>query len=447
MAEPRVLYIQGQNTSVKSPVTILLLYTSFFCFAQKNVITSDIPNFWRAYDLVQQSTDSAEQIRILNKEFIEKGTEGLKGIMQARNYQTSEYLAAIKSYPEFWKSIRASTLKADLYASDIEKGIAQLAKLYPPLKPAKLYFTVGALRTGGTTLKDKVLIGSEISMADSATVVREFGKNFSHLAPYFATNPFRHLAFLNVHEYIHTQQRSSIGQSLLAQTLIEGAAEFVASKALNCSSPNAQISFGKAHTEKIKQAYVRELFSTYLYNWIWNSPDNEFQMRDLAYFVGYAICESYYERAKDKQKAIQEMIELDCNNAEHLYAFVDASGFFEKTLRMYQKEQETLRPYVTRIEPFDNGTQQLHPDTKSLTLYFSEAMNKGSGDFDAAPVGREHTLWIKKHQGFSEDGKSYTIELQPLEKGKHYQLQVVEGFLSEKGYPLKPYLIDVTTAK
>jgi len=52
------------------------------------------------------------------------------------------------------------------YSGEINKGIGQLRTLYPDLRPARLYFTVGVFKTGGTTLDSLVLIGSEISMVD-----------------------------------------------------------------------------------------------------------------------------------------------------------------------------------------------------------------------------------------------------------------------------------------
>ena len=74
---------------------------------------------------------------------------------------------------------------------------------------------------------------------------------------------------------------------------MESVAEFVAEKALKTKSPNPQIEFGRNNDSKIKAKFELEMFSPNLYNWIWNSSDNEFGMRDLTYYVGYKICEDY----------------------------------------------------------------------------------------------------------------------------------------------------------
>lgn len=427
----------------------ILLLSSTACFAQKNktVETIDISNFWRAYDEIIKTKDSAKQLEIIQTQYIDKGTDGLKAIMKAKRYTPIAYIKAINSYPLFWNSVRNNTLKASNYANSIKGGIEKLRKIYPTLRSSKVYFIIGALRTGGTIVEDKVLIGSEVAMADSKVISTEFGKDLSHLPVYFATNKLNNLAFLNVHEYIHTQQKTSIGNNLLSQTVLEGVAEYITTIALKTNSPNEQIPFGKNNDEKIKTAFVKEMFSTNFDNWIWNSPDNEFKMRDLAYYVGYAICEKYYSLAADKKTAIQQMIELDYNNQDALIKFVEDSKYFEKPLSTYRDAFEKSRPTITRIEPFTNGQQDISSTIKTVTIFFSEPMQKSSSDFDIGPLGDQYVMWLQKRIGFSEDGLSFSFEIKPLQPGKQYQLLITDAFLNKAGIPLKPYLIDVKTSK
>jgi hypothetical protein len=49
------------------------------------VVTTDIDNFWTAYDKVITTKDRSEQLSYLNKLFIEKGTQGLRAMMQAED--------------------------------------------------------------------------------------------------------------------------------------------------------------------------------------------------------------------------------------------------------------------------------------------------------------------------------------------------------------------------
>lgn len=431
----------------------ILLGLSFFysttCLGQKNstVVTLDIQNFWKAYDQIIRTKDSLKQIEIIQTQYIDKGTDGLKGIMKVKRYTPTTYIKAINSYPLFWNSVRKNTLTAGTYAYNIESGIEKLRKIYPKLKPSKVYFTIGALYSVGTTVDDKVLIGSEIAMADNKVITTEFGKNLSHLPVYFATNKLNNLTFLNVHEYIHTQQKTTIGNNLLSQTIIEGVAEYITTIALKTSSPNEQITYGKINDKKIKKAFVKEMFSTNFENWIWNSSENEFKMRDLAYYVGYAICEKYYSLAFDKKLALKKMIELDYNNQDSLTKFVESSKYFEKPLSIYKDDFERSRPTIIRIEPFENGKQDISRSIKIVTLFFSEPMRKNSSDFDIGPLGDKNVMWLQKRIGFSEDGLSFSFEIKPLESDKQYQLLVTDAFLNSKGIPLQLYLIDVRTSK
>lgn len=422
----------------------LLLTIPFVCFSQK-IITSDIANFWKAYDLIRKETDSAKQLNLINELYIKKGTPGLDAIMRARRYTAEEYVYAINHYPKFWESVRANTMKANSFSKQIEKGVKKLKNIYSNLKPVNTYFEIGVLRTGGTALDGMLLIGSEIALTDKSVNTSEIDQRYPHLRTYFNSNPINDVVFLNVHEYIHTQQKETIGNTLLAQTVIEGVGEFLAEIALNTKSPNPQIDFGFKNEEKIKAEYKKEIFSPNIYNWIWNNTNNPFAMRDLGYFVGYAICKKYYEMATDKKMAVKEMIELDCNNETALIKFVEKTNYLGQKLKMEKDEFEKKRPLVTEVSGIGTQIRNVNPQTKIFTLIFSEEMNPNFSNFEYGPLGENNLLRISKVIGFAPDGKSFQFEAD-LEPGKQYQLVVNFGFRSKDNYPLMPYLIDFTTS-
>lgn len=426
-----------------SPILVLLL--SINTFSQK-IITTDIDNFWNAYDKIIVEKDSVKQLNLINTLYIDKGTAGLDGIMRARRYSAEEYIYAINNYPKFWESIRKNTLKSKQFSKDIQKGVKKLKKIYPGLKPVNTYFEIGILRTGGTTIDGILLIGSEVALADKSVITSEFDATYPHLKGYFDTEPIKDVVFLNLHEYIHTQQKETIGNTLLSQTIMEGVAEFLAEIALNQKSPNPQIAFGFQNEERIKNEFQKEMFSPNIYNWIMNDANNEFGMRDLGYFVGYAICKKYYEKSSDKNLAVKEMIELDYNDENKLIQFVERTKYFEKPLSFYKNEFENSRPKVIGIKEFENESKNVNPEIKTFTINFSEEMNTDFRNFELGPLGEHHLLRISKIIGFSDDKKSFTFESN-LEPNKQYQILVDFGFRSAKGYPLIPYLIDFSTSK
>ncbi|WP_184467988.1 Ig-like domain-containing protein [Pedobacter sp. AK013] len=387
-----------------------------------NLITTDLDHFWQAYDKISSTKDTSLQYNYLKNLFLEKGTPGQKAMIQARNYTPKEYLDAITQKQTYFNSIRSNTLKAKDYAKAIALKINKLKQLYPALKPAEIYFTVGAFRSGGTTMGKMVLIGSEIAMAQE------------HLD---------NLVFTNIHEYVHTQQKTNIGDNLLAQCVLEGVAEFVSEKVMAIPSTLPALAYGKAHNESIKQAFALQMFNTGNGFWLYSNAENQFGIRDLGYYVGYAIADQYYTKAKDKTKAISEMIELDYNNIEALATYVDQSGYFDQTVKQLKDGYEKSRPFVVSATPEEIADLGDTLNYK-FKVVFSKPMDRRFRNFDFGPLGKENAMFIKNFIGFSADGVTAEFDVQ-LKPNRQYQIVLGESFRDLNGVKIKPYLIDFKT--
>ena len=306
---------------------LLLLFSLSFASpgqdAQK-VFTSDIDNFWIAYDSIQTTADSLKQINFIQTLYIDKGTRGLKAFMFARNYNAKLWVVLIRKYPKFWNSVRPNTLTVKSYAAGIEKSIAKFKELYPELKEAKIYFTVGGLRSGGTTMNDMVLIGSEIATGNASTDVSEFTNNW--LAGVFKNQQADNLVNLNIHEYVHTQQKGD-PKILLGQAIKEGACDFIMELVVGKALQNNYIVYGREHEATLKEEFKSEMLSTNNSNWLDNGS-NAKTVADLGYFIGYSICKAYYNNATDKKKAIKEIIELDYSDNAAVEDFLKRSKYY-----------------------------------------------------------------------------------------------------------------------
>ncbi|WP_316824448.1 hypothetical protein [Pedobacter miscanthi] len=389
-----------------------------------NLITTDLDHFWQAYDKINATKDTTAQYMYLNQLFLEKATPGQKAMIRARNYTPKEYLDMITQKQTYFNSIRSNTLKAKDYAKAIAVKIDKFKQLYPALEPAEIYFTVGAFRSGGTTTGKMVLIGSEIAMTGE------------HL---------NNLVFTNLHEYVHTQQKTNMGDNLLAQCVMEGVAEFISEKVMASPSTTPALAYGKTHTESIKKAFSLHMFNSGNGFWLYSNVENQFGVRDLGYYVGYAIAELYYTQATDKAGAIAKMIQLDYNNMEALSTYVDQSGYFDQKVRQLKDEYEKNRPVVLSAIPerlADSG------DTLNykFKVVFSKPMNKRYRNFDFGPLGKENAMFIKNFIGFSADGITAEFEVQ-LKPNKQYQLVLGESFRDLNGVGIKPYLIDFITGE
>lgn len=414
-------------------------------FAQVRVSTTDITRFWDAYDRIQVSTDTAEQRKLLHTHFIDQASPGQRAMFQARRYTPDEYLEAIRNYPRFWASVRKSMLSADIHVQAMQEGVERLRGLYPQMRPADIYFTVGVFRSGGTVTDNMVLIGSEISLADSTAVTDELPGYLGHLPGFFATNPARHLAFVNVHELIHTQQGGRWGYDLLSQSLHEGIAEFVPTLAMGCPSPAEGVRYGEENMERVRAVFEQELFAYWIDRWIWNDTTGPFPVRDMGYYVGYAMAQRYYERASDKQQAIADMIGLNCEDSAAVNAFAERTGWLTRPISELRTTFEAARPRVTHIAEFKNGGTKVKASTRTITLHFDRPMStayRSTGGGPAAGAAYPKVEGIR----FAPDGRSVTYEV-ALEKGTQYQLLLEEGYRDERMFQMVPYLVDFKTAR
>ncbi len=435
---------------------ILLLLVFNGLFAQKNeaqqasVINSDIDNFWFVYETINATEDRSEQNQILQELFIDKGSPGLFAIIEARDYTKSEYLDYILNYPKFWNSIRKNTLKSADFTKDLNKGIDKLRAIYPELKPAQIYFTIGAFRTGGTTLDGMVLIGSELAMGDQNTDTSEFPEEVQKARrTYYDSNPIDDIVLLNVHEYVHTQQNPLV-HNLLSQCLYEGVAEFVSVTAMDQPSSAPAVQFGKDNSTAVFKKFEEEIFKmNNTSDWLWSLPENDFNIRDLGYYIGYEICERNYNMAKDKKQAIKEMIELDFTNEAQIEKFVDGTKVLSKPLEDLYQDFQAKRPTVqnVKIDADKNENGEISPGSNvKVSLDFSTVMHTKSTNFELGPLGLDVLLRVKNVIGFSNDAKTFNFEVD-LEADKHYQLTVGGGFRTPDGIRLIPYLIEFRTAK
>lgn len=293
------------------------------------VVDTDIARFWAAFDAIRAAAP-AERLKLIQTLYIDPGTPGLHALMAARRYTAQEYVDAIAKWPKFWASVRPLTARSRAATVTLTGDVARFRRLYPRLRPATITYAVGILRTGGTTVGDKVLIGAELALGDDSVDVSELPEPLrTRLGTFFHSRPFANNAQNNIHEYVHTQQQETDG-TLLQQSLREGVAELVAELITGRKPALPVYRYGPAHEAAIKARFVTEMNGDNYDNWLWNSAANPFGVSDLGYFVGYRIARRHYDAARDKKAAIKTLIELPYNDATAIRAFTDRTGYFRE---------------------------------------------------------------------------------------------------------------------
>jgi hypothetical protein len=417
-------------------ITIFIFSIIFFqASGQKNmrrkVFTSDIDHFWNAYDSCQKTTDSLKQLHYIQTLYIDKGTPGLRAFMEARDYTPEIWVRLIRKYPRFWKSIRPNTLTINSTSKQIEQSIQKLKKLYPQLKEAKMYFTIGGLNSGGTTVDNMVLVGAEIATANANTDVSEFSDKW--LAGVFKSQQSGNIVPLNIHEYIHTQQKGE-SQDLLAESIKEGACDFIMELVMAKPLQNHYIVYGREHEAELKELFIPDMFSTNSSNWLYNGA-NAKSVADLGYFMGYSICKSYYNNATDKKKAVRDIIELNYSDTAAIENFLKRSKYYSHSIN---------RPYVLRLEPFSNGDTLVDASIKEIKVVFSTPMMTSGYSINDGERGKDFSP-ITGIGGFSDDGTSFKIKVE-LQSNHEYEFTITnKTFRSAEGYSLRPYNVKFKT--
>lgn len=276
----------------------------------QTVSINDVVNFFDMWDSVKLVVRKPEKLNLIKRLYIDKATEGLTVFMRNKTGLDEKWLTLLESHQGFWDSLQTRLPIIRSAASSFENQIKQLAVFYDSLVPAKTFFIVGTRQQGGTIRGNLSLIGTEVvlanSVSDEKTLIR-----------------------MALHEYIHTQQVRPDFQKIdvLTSAIREGSCDFIASLVSGIPTNEVYMKYGQEHEKKVWKKFLEEMNTTQNDNWV-STGDNPLLMaRDLGYFVGYRICETYYRRSTDKKLAIKEIMKLDYSNQQAVNTFFEASGY------------------------------------------------------------------------------------------------------------------------
>ena len=417
----------------------IFLCTAAFCQSKTGLVfTSDIDHFWVAYDSAKTTSDTLKQQQFIQKLYVDKASDGLKEFMRVRNYSASLYVKLINKYPKFWASIRSNTLQVKTQTVAIEKSLQHFKELYPEMHPSKMYFTVGGLRSGGTTIGDMVLVGAEIAAADKNTDASELS---DWLRNAFKTQNAGNLVDLNVHEYVHTQQ-GDIGGTLLGQALGEGCADFIAELVTGIKNSSPYQQYGREHEAELKVKFKQFMLSSAMNEWLYNGGSGTAHP-DLGYFMGYRICEAFYKHAADKRLAIKTMIELDYGNMQTALDFLEKSKYYTEPINKDEliKSFEAKQPEIIGTMP--SVKDSIDASATTITFKFSAPMGKGYSisRSDYKSIGYP----ITGITGWADDHLSFTVKLALKPKTVYEFVVTGRSFVSAEGYPLKTFTVHFVT--
>jgi hypothetical protein len=273
--------------------------------AKVKIITSDIHNFWKAYEKANKDTLHYKQL--FKQFYFDKASIGMNDYMGKKVKIIDYFISHIKSKPKYYNSIKGKTLQVDSYKSDFIKSFKNLKDIYPNAQFPNIYFVMGAFTSGGTVTDAGLLIGVNQYCVDDDVNIDEISANEK-----MVVGKFKYLKFVVPHELIHFQQDSlKSDTTTLSYAIAEGMADFIGELISGIKAAPELHSWASGKEKAIWERFKIDMYEDRYSNWIANGSSSTLDNpQDQGYWVGYQICKSYYDNSVDKKQAIYDMLNI-----------------------------------------------------------------------------------------------------------------------------------------
>lgn len=252
------------------------------------IFTQDVANFWKAYDQMETYKGSS-----FDDLYISKGSEGVKSFLENNRIVNGDSLkSTVFKRRQDYLNIRKSSLNLKEVESQCRASYYALKYLYPSAVFPPLYFVIGRFNTGGLSIHTMQIIGVEMNSNENIT-------------------------FIVAHELAHAQQKIPYKYKiLLEQCIIEGSADFLGELISGKTASRAPYEYAIGKEKDLWEDFQKDMNlgeNDDFANWLYAGKRKDARPADMGYYIGYMITKSYYENAKDKKKAIQEILNVkDC---------------------------------------------------------------------------------------------------------------------------------------
>jgi hypothetical protein len=271
--------------------------------------TDDVALFYKVYEAAHGNPTADA----LQRDYIDRGTPGLKHLAEIRNVSGATIAKAIAAHPQIFSDATRCMAVLPRVRQRIAAALNKLGHLYPKAQFPPVTIAISR--------------GKPVAVADSTGVI--VGLEALCAVNYLNPNVEDRFVHTAAHEYTHVQQAlqspvlyNDPKPTVLDSSLIEGAAEFVGSLIADETgfrSPYTPSDISRSR--QIEMQFVADENKTDLSQWIDNGTLTE--PNDLGYWVGYRIVKSYYQHAADKRQALRDIIEM-----KDPKAFLARSGWY-----------------------------------------------------------------------------------------------------------------------
>ncbi|MEO1054764.1 MAG: DUF2268 domain-containing putative Zn-dependent protease [Bacteroidota bacterium] len=263
---------------------------------QAEFVTSDIKSFWKAFDSIDDIQSNPFE------DYIKNGTLGLQGFIPYRIMNADSLLNMVKRRKQDYERVKGIESKIKEQEKLIKPYFYALEYWYPDAVYPPVYFVIGRFNSGGTASENGLIIGAE------------------------KLTSLDHLPGLVIHESIHFQQKWPEGGStnLLQQSILEGAADFIAELATGIKGNASANEYGNENKVDLCKEFVQIMHQNNFQDWLYGTSEKDDRPNDLGYWIGYEIVKAYFDKAKDKKLAVSHIL-----NIEDYDSFLKESGYLK----------------------------------------------------------------------------------------------------------------------
>jgi hypothetical protein len=303
--------------------TFLLLLIALSEAMAQSLVTSDIQNFWKAYDAGRTGDRSAA----FQKLYFDAGSPALKEFLNLRVGSAESLAYAVdQRFPKFYAAARPYTYEVEKQRENILRYLARFRELYPPAEFPPVTFAIG-------TFSNKETIGTNGIVIDVAAFSKSADADSAELKKKLITwvaEPER-LPLMVVHAIAHAQCAADLGQAVpsqVAEFVREGAADFIV-ELVTGINPNAHTDAWalpnhlKLFQDLAKNLEVESEMDGEAGPWsennnglpspirmVYANPTAGDEPATLGNWMGKQICASYYARSNDKAAALRDIVTL-----------------------------------------------------------------------------------------------------------------------------------------
>jgi hypothetical protein len=272
-----------------------------------DLVTTDIDNFWRAFDAADRLPTS-DRVKIFESAYFDVASKGMLEFIGLRLGDVEQFERVVTTHDAYYRSARVSMMRIREFEGEIRHYYKRFDRLYPPLKTPRVTFVVGRLSCGGTTGQSGLLIGAEMFGRTERMPEQTLDAWRRSVI-----KPVTEIPSMVIHELVHVQQKSAetSKMSLLAKSIREGMAVYVTERVTRRPDPAAPHEYGLLHEEELWQEFRKVMEGTDASDWLSNGANSVGRPADLGYFIGCQICRAFVEKQGRSGETMRRLMEVE----------------------------------------------------------------------------------------------------------------------------------------